>query len=78
MPNKDQTVTFYRTCFCTDAGRKVLGNMLVEAKFFSKEHTPEEQAVSNFMKTVLSKCGTYNIENVDDYVEGLLNLKVKE
>jgi hypothetical protein len=52
--------------------------MLLEAKFFDYEHTPEEQAVSNFMKTILTKTGAYNIENVGEYVRNLLNIKVKE
>lgn len=78
MHNVDMTVADFRKCFLTDAGKRVLANLLIEAKFFDACHTVEEQAVHNFMKMVLTKCGTYNIDNVDDYVRDLLNLKVKE
>ena len=76
MFKKDKTVPDYRRCFCTDAGQRVLANMLIEAKFFEYTKTPEEQAVENFLKTVLTKCGTYNIGNVDSYVRDVLNLRV--
>ena len=49
----DMTVKDYRACFCTPAGKRALANMILEAKFFNCEHTPEEQAVSNFMKKIL-------------------------
>ena len=46
------TVVDYRTCFNTDAGRRVLANLLTEAKFFDITTTSEQQAVENFMKIV--------------------------
>ncbi len=73
----DSTVVDYRRCFSTDAGQRVLGNMLVEAHFFEYTETPEEQAVENFMKTVLTKCGGYCVENIDEYVRGLMNMKME-
>ena len=74
--DKDTTVVDFRTCFGSDVGKRVLANMLLEANFFAHEHTPEEQAVSNFMKTVLCKCGVYYPDNADDFVERILGMKV--
>ena len=73
----DHTIVAYRQCFSTDAGKVVLGNMLVEAKFFDYTTTPEEQAVENFMKTVLDKCGSYNVDNINEYVTNLMNMKME-
>ena len=73
----DHTVVAYRQCFSTDAGKQVLANMLIEAKFFDYITTPEEQAVENFMKTVLTKCGSYNVDNIDEYVRNLMNMKME-
>lgn len=73
----DNTVVDYRRCFSTDAGQRVLGNMLVEAHFFEYTETPEEQAVENFMKTVLHKCGSYGIQGIDEYVRNLMNMKME-
>ncbi len=72
----DNTVVDYRRCFSTDAGQRVLGNMLVEAHFFEYTETPEEQAVENFVKTILTKAGLYSVDNVDGYIRGLFNLKM--
>ncbi len=72
----DHTVVAYRQCFSTDAGKQVLGNILVEARFFDYTTTPEEQAVENFVKTILHKAGLYSVENIDEYVRELFNLKL--
>lgn len=73
----DNTVVDYRRCFSTDVGQRVLGNMLVEAKFFEYTETPEEQAVENFVKTILTKCGSYDIKNMSEYVRNLMNMKME-
>lgn len=73
----DHTVVAYRQCFSTDAGKLVLANMLMEAHFFEYTTTPEEQAVENFMKTVLTKCGSYHIDNLPEYVTNLMNMKLE-
>ncbi len=75
---KDKTVDYFKTCFSTEPGRRVLAALLIEAKFFEYTKTPEEQAVENFMKTILTKCGTYNVKNVDAYVMNLMSLKVEQ
>lgn len=77
MDATDTTEIDYKRTFSTDSGRRVLGNMLVEAKFFSETHTPEEQAVENFMKIVLAKCGTYRIANIDEYVLNVLKMQME-
>jgi hypothetical protein len=73
----DATTTIYRQCFGTDVGKRVLGNLMVEAKFFDHCGTPEEQAVANFVKTILSKCGCYDPNNIDEYVTMLMQLRVE-
>ncbi len=73
----DNTVVDYRRCFSTDAGKRVLGNMLMEAKFFDYTKTLEEQAVENFMKTVLTKCGSYHVDNIDEYVNNLMTMRIQ-
>ena len=73
----DHTVVAYRQCFSTDAGKLVLANMLMESKFFDYTTTPEEQAVENFVKTILTKCGSYCVENIDEYVTNLMNMKME-
>ena len=73
----DGTSNIYRRCFNTDVGKRVLANLMLEAKFFQHTETPEEQAVSNFVKTILSKCGCYDPNNVDEYVTKLMELRVE-
>ena len=73
----DNTVVDYRRCFSSDVGQRVLGNMLIEAKFFEYTDTPEEQAVENFMKTVLTKCGGFCVGNIDEYVRNLMAMKME-
>ncbi len=71
---KDRTIDYYRQCFMTEPGKRVLANLLMEARFFEYTHTPEEQAVENFIKTILTKTGAYNRGNVNNYVDKLLSL----
>jgi len=70
---EDATQVIYRQTFKTDAGRRVLANMLCEAKYFAYNKTTEEQAVENFMKTVLCKCGCFDANKSVDVVNALLN-----
>lgn len=58
--------TDYCSFFATDAGQRVLADMLLEGGFFKLNHTPEEQAVQNFLKTVLAKTGKYPVEDMSD------------
>ena len=72
----DATVNIYRQCFKTDVGKRVLANMMVEAGWFGYNKTPEEQAVENFVKTILCKCGFYDANHVDEYVTKLMSMSL--
>lgn len=73
-----------RTCFLgSDAGQRTLANILVEAKFFNMTHTPEEQAVENFVKIILGWTGSFPVEGhsskdrIDKFVSNLNNMKME-
>lgn len=85
MPDETNIVIDARTCFLgSDAGQRTLANMLTEAKFFSTMHTPEEQAVENFMKIILGWTGSFPIEGhsgkdrIDRFVTNLNNMKMEQ
>ncbi len=74
---KDKTTDYYRICFGTAEGKRVLANLLVEARFFEHIKTYEELAVENFVKTILNKCGAYDVRNVNYYIDGLFRLPIR-
>jgi hypothetical protein len=52
----DNTTIAYRTCFSTNYGKLVLGNILIDAGYFDTElKTSEQIAVENFAKGILKK-----------------------
>ena len=63
MPN---TVDDYNVFFETDRGQRVLANMLLEGGFFKHTKTEGEQAVENYLKTILAKTGRFPIDGTDD------------
>ncbi len=69
----------YRTCFSTDAGRFVLGDLLRHCGYFDTDLTsPEEIAVQNFVKKILMNMGVVTKpENIPEFVNTILNLKVE-
>jgi hypothetical protein len=77
------TVDDYDRTFSTEWGQRVLANMLTEGGFFKHNHTPEEQAVQNFLKTVLSKTGRYPVEGMSpqhkmvSYISGIGRVQKK-
>ena len=84
MAKESNIVIDARTCFLgSEAGQRTLANMLTEAKFFDLTHTPEEQALENFMKIILGWTGSYPIEKksskerIDKFVSNLNNMKVE-
>ncbi len=77
MAKDRSTVTDYRTFFSTDTGQRVLANMLTEGKFFDLCHTPEEQAVQNFLKIILSKTGSYPSEGENTRIESFVSIVLK-
>ena len=84
MAKDKNIVTDARTCFLgSDAGKRTLANILTEAKFFALIHTPQEQAVENFIKIILGWTGSYPIEGksskerIDGFVNKLTELKTE-
>ena len=76
----DHTVSDYRTCFTADAGRRVLGHILMEGGYFDTNLVTEgEIAVQNFVKKIVRNLGLFAIKEdkiigVDSYVNGLFEL----
>ncbi len=79
MEKKDNTVTSYRTCFGTDAGKRVLGDILMDAGYFDTDLTTEgEIAVQNFVKRIVKKLGVCGgPQDVGSYVQKLFELPSK-
>ncbi len=84
MSKESNIVTDARTCFLgSDAGQRTLANILTEAKFFALTHTPEEQAVVNFTKTILGWTGSFPIEGhsskerIDKFVANLNKMEIE-
>ncbi len=84
MAKDSNIVTDARVCFLgSDAGKRTLANILTEAKFFGLIHTPEEQAVENFVKIILGWTGSYPIEGksskerIDSFVHKLTEMKTE-
>ena len=84
MAKESNTVTDARTCFLgSEAGRRLLAAMLTEANFFVCNHTPEEQAVENFMKKILGWTGSYPLEGhsskerIDKFVNMLPSMEIE-
>lgn len=83
MAEKDSQTTWYRTCFGTDAGKRVLSNLLLEAGYFDTDlKTLEELAVLNFAKKILSNIGLFferdgKIVGIDTFVNKLFELEME-
>jgi hypothetical protein len=80
------TTTSYRTCFSTDAGQRVLGEILIDGGYFDTDlKTESEIAVENFVKMILKKILDGNPEKnqiceppaVGGFVRKLFELPVK-
>ncbi len=79
MAENRSTVSDYRMFFSSEFGQRVLANMLTEGKFFAVCHTPEEQAVQNFLKIVLSKTGSFPSEglSVKERIESFVSVVLR-
>ena len=68
----------YRNCFSTDVGKRVLGQLLLDAGFFDSDiKTTEDAAVENFMKQVLKTMGVYDDpDKMIQVVNGLINVSI--
>ena len=72
---EDATVIDYRTCFSTDAGMRVLADLLKHSGYFDADIKSEgEIAVQNFIKTVLKNLGIYQEKGKYSYVQKLFEL----
>ncbi len=71
-----ETVTASRQCFSTDAGRKVLGQILIDAGYFDTDLVTEgEIAVQNFAKQIVKNLGICTKpEDMSFYVNKLFEL----
>ena len=85
MAKDSNIVTDARTCFLgSEAGQRVLAAMLTEGNFFALTHTPEEQAVENFLKIILGWTGSYPIEKksskerIDKFVSNLNKMEMEQ
>jgi len=69
---------YYRQCFSTLSGRKVLTDMLMQSGYFDADLTTEgEIAVRNFMVSILYKMGVYNtadLEQQQRFVDKLFDI----
>jgi len=66
----------YRACFSTDAGRRVLSDILINSGYFDTNlQTEGEVAVQNFSKRILKKMGIGTTpQKANEYVNNLFNL----
>lgn len=73
-------IASYRTCFSTDAGKRVLGHLMSEAGYFDTDlKTVEELAVLNYAKKILVNIGLFSIKEnkvigIDSFVNKLFEL----
>ena len=81
MPNeKNNQVTSYRQCFMTDAGKRVLGQLLIDAGYFDCDmKTTEELAVLNYAKGIIRNMGIcVTPKNVSQFVNRILEISPEE
>ena len=78
MSELDYEITSYRTCFSTDAGKRVLTDILIQSGYFDTNLTTEgEIAVQNFAKRIIKKLGIGDTpQKADEYVNNLFNLRI--
>ena len=73
----DNTVMSYRRCFGSDAGKRVLANLLQHAGYFDTDlKTSEELAVLNFVNTIIKNLGIINTEeSFNEFTGKLFEMK---
>ena len=75
----DPIEVYYRNCFGTGSGKIVLKNILMEARLFEQNTTPEQQAVENFVKTILHKMGEYgDVRRNEMLIDRLFDLRIRK
>ena len=73
----DHTEMDYRTCFSSDVGRRVLGQLLLDAGFFDTDmKTTEELAVETYAKNILKILGVANHpDKMKQFVNAIFEVK---
>ena len=72
---KDTTIDDWRACFSSDAGRRVLAEILYMGGYFSTDlGTIEDLAVLNFVKVIMSKCGFMKPTVIEMHVNSLFQI----
>ena len=73
----DTTLAFYRDCFSTPSGKRVLAHLLADMGFFDNTiKTQEELAVCNYAKTILVRLGVVGTQNLDYFANMFVNAPV--
>ncbi len=80
MEKRNSQVASWRTCFNTDAGKRVLGQILIDGGYFDTDlKTEGEIAVQNFVKGIVKNLGIFNDpKDVSGYIQKLMELPNKE
>jgi hypothetical protein len=81
QPEDDEAemVNKYRLVFNTPLGRRVLTHILTELHFFDGIlANPEEIALRNYGIILLNRAGVWNAANVEEIVDGLMNISPKK
>ena len=79
MEKMDVGTASYRECFMSDAGHRVLGEILINGGYFDTDLSTEgEIAVQNFVKGIVKKLGICNTpESVTEFINKLFELRTK-
>ena len=72
-------IEIYRKVFLSEHGRVVLADILNELNHMAMDvQSPEELALSNFSKLLLSKLGIWRPHNLKRIVDAYLNMQYTE
>ncbi len=76
---RSSTVSSTRACFSTDAGKRALGQILIDAGYFDADlKTEGEIAVQNFAKQIVKNLGIFqDPKDVGLYIQKLMELPNK-
>jgi len=78
--DNDETINSYRACFMSDAGKRVLGHLLLDAGYFDADaKTSEESAVRDFVTRILHNCGIgRKPQTMSGFVNKLFELGIED
>ena len=77
MIDDNTTTQYYRDCFGSDSGKKVLAHLLADMGFYDDNiQTVDEMAVSNYARRILKRLGIIGTENLDYYSNMFINAPV--